>query len=33
MSPGEQQPSRDAPIEVSIRPLEERDLDAADRVM
>jgi GNAT superfamily N-acetyltransferase len=33
MPPGEQQPSRDAPVEVSIRPLEEGDLDAADRVM
>jgi predicted N-acetyltransferase YhbS len=33
MRPGEQQASRDAPVEVSIRPLEEHDLDAADRVM
>jgi N-acetylglutamate synthase-like GNAT family acetyltransferase len=33
MSPGEQQRSLGAPVEVSIRPLEERDLDAADRVM
>src|ERR1700730_11670775 len=29
----QQQPSQKAPIDVSIRPLEEGDLEAADRVM
>jgi GNAT superfamily N-acetyltransferase len=33
MPPGEQQASPNAAIDVSIRPLEERDLDDADRVM
>ena len=33
MPPEEQQASDGAPVDVSIRPLEERDLDTADRVM